>query len=78
MEEHVLAVEPFIRALQNAKVAPKDLTSIITALSALIAACDRLPSKPATLAAKFTRHGYTLSVRIAATTTRQSKKPGKT
>ena len=78
MEEPARNASEFTIALQNAKDAQKDLTSITTALSALIAVFDKLPSKPAQLAVEFTRHGYTLSVHIVATTTPAPKSPEKT
>jgi hypothetical protein len=78
MAGHAQNVDEFIRALRNAKVARKDLTSIITVLSALTVACAKLPLKVVTPAMEFTPRGFTLSVRIVDTIIPQSKNPAKT
>ena len=78
MEEPAQAVEPFIRALRNAKVAPNDLTSITTALSALIAVCDKHQLDRVTLATASTPFGCIRYVLTVDTTILPSKSPAKT
>ena len=78
MVEHVQAVELFIKVLPNAKVARKDLISIITGLSALIADFDKHQSKLVLPAMASTQLGCTRFALIVDTTIPAFKNPDET